>query len=268
MLKSWMWFLTVAASLWIAGVKPAVAELEGAVTKINVGNAPAAVQKTLLREAAGAPLGKIEIVTEEGKTVHTAYVSIDGKVYEIRVAADGTLIGKNLTTKDDGLKVKFSDVPAAVQKTLTREANGARIETVEKEIANAKTTFEADVVIDGKTYEIEVAEDGILQEKKLKDAVEITVNFSECPAAVQKTLNREANGVKIDKVHKDTTHGRPVYEIDVKIDGRTYEILVAEDGLLLSKELDKVGGSAKAAVNVSVKVPEKVPPRKLGQEEE
>jgi len=262
-----MWFLTVAASLWVAGVKPAVAEVDEPVTKINVGNAPAAVLRTLQREGAGSPLGKIEIVTEEGKTVHKAHVSIDGKVYEIRVAAGGTLIGKNLTTKYDGFTLKFSDVPAAVQKTLTREANGAKIETVEKKIADAKATFEADVLIDGKIYEIEVAEDGILQEKKLQEAVEIAVNFAECPAAVQKTLNREANGAKIDKVDKDTTHGRPVYEIDVKIDGRTYEILVAENGLLLSKELDKDGKLAKAAVKVSAKVPEKVPPENRVQDD-
>jgi uncharacterized membrane protein YkoI len=104
-----------------------------------------------------------------------------------------------------------------------------------------------EVLIDGKIYEIEVAEDGILQEKKLKGAAEIAVNLTDCPAAVQRTLNREANGAKIDKVDKDTTHGRPVYEIDVNIDGRNYEILVAEDGLLLSKELDKGGELAKAA---------------------
>jgi uncharacterized membrane protein YkoI len=239
MLKSWMWFLTVATSLWITGAKPAIAEVDNE-TKIKFADAPAAVQKTLKREAAGASIDEIEKETEDGKTEYEAEVTIDGKVYEVKIAEDGTLLGKNLKTEEDEeVTIRFSDAPAAVQKTFKREAIGAQIDTVKKETEDGKTTYEAEVKIDGKTYEIEVAQDGILQEKKLKEDHEVQIKFSDCPAAVQKTLKREANGAKIEKVDQETAHGKPVYEVDVKIDGHNYEILVAEDGLLLSKALDE-----------------------------
>jgi uncharacterized membrane protein YkoI len=245
MLKSWMWFLTVAASLWIAGAKPVFAEEENE-TKIKFADAPTAVQKTLKRESAAAAVDEIEKETEDGKTEYEAEIAIDGKVYVIKIAEDGTLLGKNLKAEDDEeVTIRFVDAPAAVQKTMKREALGVQIATVKKETADGKTTYEALVQIDGKMYEIEVAQDGILQEKKLKEDQEVQIKFSDCPAAVQKTLKREANGAKIEKVDLETAHGKPVYEVDVKIDGRNYEILVAEDGLLLSKALDEDEGDEK-----------------------
>jgi uncharacterized membrane protein YkoI len=237
MLKSWIRALTIAAGLCLAGTQPAVADDEKEA-KIKLEDAPPAIQKTLKREAAGSAIGEIEVETEDGKTTYEVHVTIDGKAYEIQVAEDGTLIGKNLKTDDDDeVKIKFSEAPAAVQKTLKREASGAAIETVTRQ-AEDKTTYEADVTIDGKIYEVIVAADGILQQKTLKEDDETEVQLSDCPKPVQKTLTREANGAKIDKVDKETRYGKPVYEVDVKIDGRNYEILVAEDGVLLSKAID------------------------------
>lgn len=239
MLKSWMWGLTVAVGLCIAGTQPAVADDEKE-SKIKLEDAPPAIQKTLKRESAGAAIGEIEVETEDGKTTYETDVTIDGKLYEIQVAEDGTLIGKNLKAdEDDEVKIKLSETPAAVPKTLKREASGAAIETVTRQTEDNKTTYEAEVAIDGKIYEITVAADGILQQKTLKEDDETEVQLSDCPKPVQKTLNREANGAKIDKVDKETRYGTPVYEIDVTIDGRNYEILVAEDGMLLSKALDE-----------------------------
>jgi hypothetical protein len=102
-----------------------------------------------------------------------------------------------------GDEVNLSDCPAAVQKTFERETSGAKIEEVEKEIVIYKTTYEAEVTIDEKEYEITVAEDGTLLEKSLeeddendedKEGDEVEIKLADCPAAVQKTLKREAMG--------------------------------------------------------------------------
>jgi uncharacterized membrane protein YkoI len=147
-----------------------------------------------------------------------------------------------------GAELKLAECPAAVQKTLKREANGAKIDEVEKEAEDGKTIYEADVTIDGKKYDITVAEDGTLLEKALeededaddgKKGEEVEVKRSDCPVAVQKTLKREANGASIDAVGKETKDGKIIFEVDVKIDGKNYEIRVAEDGILISKVLDE-----------------------------
>ena len=71
------------------------------------------------------------------------------------------------TGEEHEVKVAMQDVPAAVQTTLKREANGQTINTVDKEMRHGKTVYEADAKIDGNNYEIVVDETGRLLSKKL-----------------------------------------------------------------------------------------------------
>ena len=66
-------------------------------------------------------------------------------------------------------KVAFSSLPQAVQATFRKEAGNQKIETVEKDVEDGKTVYEAEVTIDGDEYEIEVAEDGTLISKEIED---------------------------------------------------------------------------------------------------
>lgn len=70
--------------------------------------------------------------------------------------------------EDGEVEVKLADCPEAVQKTLKRESTGGKIEEIEKETEDGKTVYEAEIVIDGKEYEVEVAEDGTLLSKVLE----------------------------------------------------------------------------------------------------
>src|SRR5262245_41190274 len=98
------------------------------------------------------------------------------------VAASVLTAGAKLVADDDDdVKLKFSEAPAAVQKTFKREASGAKIETVKKQDEDDKTIYSAEVTIDGKNYEIQVAEDGTLQKKTLKEDDAVEVEFSACP---------------------------------------------------------------------------------------
>ena len=72
-----------------------------------------------------------------------------------------------------------------------------------------------------------------------KEENEVKVALDQVPAAVQATLKEEAKGVAITEVDKETDDGQTVYETDVVIKGKNYEIKVAEDGTLISKKLEK-----------------------------
>jgi hypothetical protein len=65
------------------------------------------------------------------------------------------------------VKMKFDDVPAAVKTTITKEADGTAVTTVDKETDDGKTVYEADAKIGNTNYEIKVAEDGTLISKKI-----------------------------------------------------------------------------------------------------
>jgi hypothetical protein len=137
--------------------------------KIPFANAPAAVQKTLRREAGSAEIKEVEKSTDEGKVVYEAEVTIDGHEYVISVAEDGTLLEKELEDDEEETPVKFEDVPAAARKTLTREAFGAKFEKVDKLVREGRTLYETDVKIDGKNYSIVVTAEGLLLSKELDE---------------------------------------------------------------------------------------------------
>ena len=123
-----------------------------------------------------------------------------------------------------------------MRKTIEAEAKGSRIAAVHKEKEDDATLYWAEVTIAGKTYAIGVLEDGTLTEMNL--AVDDTdVPLERCPAAVQATFRREAFGEKVEDVGKDMKYGVTIYETVVQHKGRSYEIVVAEDGTLVEKVL-------------------------------
>jgi hypothetical protein len=137
----------------------------------------------------------------------------------------------------DEQEIKFAACPPAVQKTFEAEAKGAKIETVTKETdEDDETVYWADVVIRGTTYAIGVLEDGTLSEMNLA-VDEDEVPFDRCPAAVQATFKSEAFGARIETVGKDVKYGVTIYETAVEHKGKSYEIVVAEDGTLVEKVL-------------------------------
>jgi hypothetical protein len=79
-------------------------EKEGAETKVKLADCPKPVQDTLTQEAQGGQIGVIDKEEDGGKVTYETDVVINGKNYEIRVAPDGTLIGKKLDEEKDEKK--------------------------------------------------------------------------------------------------------------------------------------------------------------------
>ncbi|MGB7159667.1 MAG: PepSY domain-containing protein [Tepidisphaeraceae bacterium] len=170
--------LALAAGFAAASFAYAADEQE---VEVKLADTPAAVQKAFKDEAKGGAIEKVTKETEDGKEVYEALVTIDGKKYEVEVGADGKLLEKEAAEMDDKedddddddddekeVEVRLSDVPAAAQKTLQEHAKGAKIEKVTKDTEDGKEIYEAEVTLDGKKHEIEVAADG----KFIKDEVD------------------------------------------------------------------------------------------------
>lgn len=155
--------------------------------EVSIKEIPAAVKATILAEAEGGTIEEIELETEDGKTVYEADVIIDGKEVEIQVAPDGTLLSTKAEDDDgddddddeDGdddegddeneEEISLDQVPEAVKATILKEAAGAAIEEVIKEVEDGQTVYEAEFEVDGQEVEIEVASDGTLLEREIED---------------------------------------------------------------------------------------------------
>ena len=129
----------------------------------------------------------------------------------VSLAGSIVLIARAEEEKEgDEQKIKLTEAPAAVQESLKKESKGAKIETVDKEMKDGKTVYEADAMVDGKNWEIIVDGDGKVVSKKLdaeegekgekgekdekdeKDEHGAMVPLDQVPAAVKATFAKEA----------------------------------------------------------------------------
>ena len=74
--------------------------------------------------------------------------------------------------------------------------------------------------------------------KEKEEGNEVAVTMDQVPPAARDALKREAGGAAITKIDKETSGGKTVYETDVMINGKNWEIKVDEAGNVVSKKLD------------------------------
>jgi len=156
---------------------------KGKETKVTIDQVPAAVAATLQQAAGNGTIDEIEMKDKKGVVTYSADITIDGKKWEAKVAADGKLIkmeeqkpgeegkeegkGKESDEKNegkeaDGVKVTFADLPPAVAATLQQAVGNGTIDEIEIENEKGVVTYSADVTIDGKKLDVKIAADGTL----------------------------------------------------------------------------------------------------------
>jgi hypothetical protein len=127
---------------------------------------PAAVQAAFRREAFGEHVDTIGKDIKYGVTTYETTVEHRGKLYEIVVGEDGTLVEKVLVIDDE--EVELAMCPAAVKAAFLEYAKGGTIHEITRSSGIVHPTYEAEVEFKGKVYLIEVAESGLLISKSLE----------------------------------------------------------------------------------------------------
>ena len=128
-------------------------------------------------------------------------------------------------------KIQESNLPPAVQKTVKEQSNGATIKGFSTDREHGKTIYEAEMMVDGHSKDIEIAADGTLNE------IEEEVAFASLPARVQAALTAKAGAAKITKVESLTKQNKLVaYEAATLNGTKKGEIQVSPDGGKLAHE--------------------------------
>jgi hypothetical protein len=142
-----------------------------------------------------------------------------------------TLCAVTLPAEENEKKIKRSDLPPAVEKTVVANTQGATIRGFNQEKENGQTYYEAELLVNGHSKDILMDTAGAIVE------VEEQVDFASLPAAVQSGLQGKAGTGKLGKVESITKHGKLVaYEGKVTTNGKRSEIQVGPDGTSLAHE--------------------------------
>ena len=92
--------------------------------------------------------------------------------YALILVAVAPLLGLGCASREreeNEVEVTFDQLPPAVRETFSRESGGAPVGRIEREEEKGKTVYEALITKGGKTWEVEVDENGrVLQREEAK----------------------------------------------------------------------------------------------------
>src|SRR5689334_860581 len=71
---------------------------------------------------------------------------------------------------------------------------------------------------------------------------EVKVAVEQTPPAVQQTIQRELVGARLEDIAKKQRQGKTVYETDIIKDGYKWEVVIGEDGQVVSRLREGAAG--------------------------
>ncbi len=157
-------------------------------------------------------------------------------------------------------RVAWEDLPKAVQDTILREANGATVREIEKEMRGGQVVYEAEWLVDGKEVEIAVAPDGTLlagddddegdnDDGDEGDDEEAEVPEDQVPEAARAMLRKQAgNAGVVLHYSREVERGVVIYEAEWQVGGVEHEAAVTAEGALL--EVEQIIPAAAAPLGV------------------
>lgn len=140
------------------------------------------------------------------------------------------LLTASLANAQAEKKIQRNQLPAAVEKTVAAESQGAIIKGFSREIENRKTYYEAEMTINGRAKDLLMDTKGNIVE------IEEEVDLAALPTSVQDALKHAAGTGTIEMVESLTKNGKLVaYEGHVKRGKKRSEIQVGPNGEKLKK---------------------------------
>ena len=128
-------------------------------------------------------------------------------------------------------KIKRSELPAAVEKTVVEQSKGATIRGFNEEKENGQTTYEVEMVVNGHSKDVQMDANGVVIE------VEEQVSMDALSAEIKTGLQARAGKGKIIKIESIVKKEKLVaYEAQVMTDGKKSEVQVGPDGKPLDHE--------------------------------
>jgi uncharacterized membrane protein YkoI len=128
-------------------------------------------------------------------------------------------------------KIKRSDLPPAVEKTVAAQSAGATVKGFSQERENGQIFYEAEVAVNGHTKDVLIDAAGAVVE------VEEQVALDALSAEVKAGLLAKAGKGKITAVETIKKHDKLVaYEAKVDTNGKKSEVQVGPDGKPLDHE--------------------------------
>jgi uncharacterized membrane protein YkoI len=115
-------------------------------------------------------------------------------------------------------KIKLEDMPAAVQAAVKEQSKGATIKGFSKEVENGKTSYEAEMTVNGHAKDVSFDATGKVV------SVEEETSIETIPAPTRDAIQKAVGTGKLQKVETVTENGKTFYEAAIKTGAKSKEV--------------------------------------------
>ena len=241
--------------------------------KLSWNELPEAVKATASKRVRQASVNDIDRRIKDGQTTYEIGFKNNGAQQELLLSEDGKILSDvqvpqeliaglqerrslsptpvNLSAKT---KVELKSLPERVQTVVAAEADGARIEDVERGSWNGRPVYEVAFKDSGRHVELQVAEDGAIvhdprqsgvgrpaagvtgsgKYSHVTSAVQLSsaqkVERSSLPEPVERAIVTHTGGARIEDIERGSWQNNPVFEVAFKDKGKHVELQLDEKG--------------------------------------
>ena len=161
------------------------------------------------------------------------------------------LCGSALIFSVNAEKVRFEQLPIELKDKIRLHSGAASIEDVDRQTKAGKTVYEVAFKKNGQHTELQFDDKGELIGDQGKPALDSRkISYNELPDVVRKALDARITAGEVNDVDRQVKNGQATYEIGFKKDNRQQELVISQDGRILS-EGESVGAPATTASSSS-----------------
>jgi len=261
-MRKFIMMLWAAAAAMAFSIPAAWAEEE----KVPLDKLPKAVTVAVKAKFPDAELKSAEKEEEDGKTIFEVSLKSKGHDYDVSLTPEGQIIEIEKT-------IAAKDLPAAVVKGLDQKYPKATIKLAEEISKDNKTNYEVIIeTADKKKLEVVLDPTGkILKEEdksKDEDAAEgeDEIPLDKLPKVVVDAVKARFPGAELQSAAKEDEDGTQVYEVVIKHQGHTIEVILSLTGKIIASE--KAIAAKDLPAKVSKALTEKYPKATIKKTEE
>jgi uncharacterized membrane protein YkoI len=120
--------------------------------------------------------------------------------------------------------VEVASIPQNVMATVNQQVSGFAPQSANTEVEDGKTIYEIQGMAGDKQIEVDVMEDGTL------DEVETIIDANQLPKEVQDAIMGKMPNFQVKKVEESRRAAGTYYEVEGSADGKDWDVEIKADG--------------------------------------
>jgi len=208
--------LTLALAAFASGV--ALAD-PPAANGPRIEKLPPKVRPVVIKEVGDGTIDSVERAKDGARVVFDIEFTLNGRSRMFTVTRAGELLDE---------QVFLEETPAAVQKIIKDTVGAGKLGEIDKSVEDGQTEFDVEMTSAAAKRHFTVGADGKLLSRE--------ISLADAPAPVQKTLQAELKGAKIETIELNFEEDPPSYEIDATRAGKSVELTIAPDGDIIDED--------------------------------